>query len=101
MLETGKFWGIRNNIIKVNGFIKKWKELVFVVVESILAISKKICQNELLMYYYIGISLLGGLFLVFRKHLEDIKEERKRENEKKNDGSHNRIMHDNSDGMWQ
>ena len=35
------------------------------------------------MYYYIGISLLGGLFLVFRKHLEDIKEERKSENEKR------------------
>lgn len=35
------------------------------------------------MCYYIGISPIGGLLLVFRKYLEDIKEERKRENEKR------------------
>jgi len=51
----------RNNFIKVNGFIKKRKELVFVVVEFILAIFKNFFQSELLICYHVGISPLGGL----------------------------------------
>ena len=37
----------RNNFIKVDGFIKKRKKLIFVVVEFILAIFKNFCQSEL------------------------------------------------------
>ena len=37
------------------------KELVFVVVEFILAIFKNFCQSELLICYHVGISPLGGL----------------------------------------
>ena len=67
----------RNNFIKVNGFVKKRKELVFVVVGFILAIFKNFCQSELLMCYHIGISPLGGLVdsfsqLYFTINLEEI-----------------------------
>ena len=60
-----------------NGFIKKWKELIFVVVEFILAIFKNFCQSELLMRYHIGISPFGGLVysfsqLYFTINLEEI-----------------------------
>lgn len=51
----------RNNFIKVNGVIKKRKELVFVVAEFILAIFKNFCRSELLICYHVGISPLGGL----------------------------------------
>ena len=59
------------------GFIKKRKELVFVVVEFILAIFKNFCQRELLMCYHVGISPLGGLVdsflqLYFTINLEEI-----------------------------
>ncbi|MCI5918736.1 MAG: hypothetical protein MRZ75_05315, partial [Roseburia sp.] len=62
---------------KVNGFIKKRKELVFVVVEFILAIFKNFCQRELFMCYHVGISPLGGLAdsfsqLYFTINLEEI-----------------------------
>ena len=51
----------RNSFIKVNGFIKKRKELIFVVVEFILTIFKNFCQSELFICYHVGISPLGGL----------------------------------------
>ena len=53
--------GNRNNFIKVNGFIKKRKELLFVVVKFILTIFKNFCQSELFICYHVGISPLGGL----------------------------------------
>ena len=51
----------RNNFIKVNGFIKKRKKQVSVIVEIILEIFKNFCQRELLMCYHMSISPLGGL----------------------------------------
>ena len=57
----------RNNFIKVNGFIKKRKELVFVVVEFILAIFKNFCQSEVLICYHVGISPLGDWLIVSRQ----------------------------------
>ena len=50
-----------SDFIKVNGFVKKRKKLIFVVVEFILAIFKNFCQSELLICYHVGISPLGGL----------------------------------------
>lgn len=47
-----------NNFIKVDGFIKKRKKLIFVVVEFILAIFKNFCQSELRMCYHMSISPL-------------------------------------------
>ena len=51
----------RNNFINVNGFIKKRKKQVSVIVEIILEIFKNFCQRELLMCYHMSISPLGGL----------------------------------------
>lgn len=44
--------GHRNNLIKVNGFIKKREELIFIIVEFILAIGKNICQSKLFIWYH-------------------------------------------------
>ena len=44
-----------------NGFIKKRKKKVSVIVEIILEIFKNFCQRELLMCYHMSISPLGGL----------------------------------------
>lgn len=52
----------RSNFTEANGFVKKRKNMVFVVAKSILIIFKKFCQSELLICYYIDISALGGLF---------------------------------------
>ena len=67
----------RNNFINVNGFIKKRKKQVSVIVEIILEIFKNFCQRELLMCYHVGISPLGGLVdsfsqLYFTINLEEI-----------------------------
>ena len=46
----------RNNFIKIYGFVKKLKELIFVIIKFIMAIIKNFCQSELLMWYHIGTS---------------------------------------------
>ena len=68
----------RNNFIKVNGFVKKRKKLIFVVVEFILAIFKNFCQSELLIvlsYRYISFKVdwyLVSSQLYFTINLEEI-----------------------------
>ena len=44
----------RDNFIKVNGILEKFKELIFIVIKFILAIGKNICQRKLFVWYHIG-----------------------------------------------
>lgn len=45
--------GRRDNFVKVNGFIKKRKKLILIVIKFILAIGKNICQRKLFVWYHI------------------------------------------------
>ena len=43
-----------DNFIKVIGFIKKRKELLFIIIKLILAIGKNICQRKLFVYSHVS-----------------------------------------------
>lgn len=59
--------GRRDNFVKVNGFIKKRKKLILIVIKFILAIGKNICQRELFIWYhmYQNNSFLGYMVCSF------------------------------------
>ncbi|GAA0271049.1 hypothetical protein GCM10008922_32040 [Faecalicatena contorta] len=60
--------GDRDNFIEVNGMREKFKELIFIVVEFILAIRENICQRKLFVCYHSIMQLLsGGWLIVFRQ----------------------------------
>ncbi len=46
----------RNNFIKDDGIIEKFKERIFIVIKFILAIGKNICQRELFICYHVSTS---------------------------------------------
>ncbi len=50
----------RDNFIKVNGIIEKFKELIFIVIKFILAIGKNICQRAVYVLSYRYDSFTGG-----------------------------------------